>query len=1086
MGYDNVISHLGEFGPYQRKIFVVIFLPMISCAFHLMGGTFLAGRPDFRCLTPEENPYNATYTSNTTQPVWDNETEAWTSCERYDLSHQVLNNTPTPPLVKCDSFVYDESQYGFTVSTNWNLVCDDAWLKVTSESLFMLGVLLGALVMGGLSDKYGRKTILIWGSVLQLVTSLLVAAAQNMIMYIVCRTVLATSTNGLFVVSYVTAIETIGQRTRKPAALGSLFFIVGSLLTVCLAYFIRNWRMLQVAFTIPTLVFLGSIWYIPESARWLITKGRLDEAKKILREASVENKVELTRDALDNLLKTDNEISETRIIEKTSIYDLLRYPIIRKRSLILFFVWFVNNATYYGLSWNAANLAGDVYVNSGIAAAVELPALLFMISTIDKCPRKVVLCGCMLLAATSLLSTILVPNDIPWATVSLAMIGKLSSAASYSTLYIFSMEQYPTTVRNIGVGASSAVARIAGVVTPLINNLSQISVTLPLLIYGCGSLMAGLLLLLLPETAKKKLPETIEELEEFKEKGKTIRMGFDQVISQLGTFGPYQRRIYLAMCLPIISSTFHVMGGIFLAGKPDFRCLTPGEDPENATYLIQPDLANVTYPWDRDTGTWSRCKRYDLDYGDHYETRSDDLNSSMPSVVTCDSFVYDKDQYGVTVTTKWDLVCDNAWLKTASESLFMLGVMVGVLTFSTLSDRYGRRTTLIWGSIVQLISGLLIAVAPNFTVYVIGRTVVATTTTGVYLTTYIAAIETVGPKKKLLTGISGIFFIIGALLSICFAYFIKNWRILQIAFATPTILLLVFSWSVRESARWLLSKGRVEEAIDILRKAFIENGVELAPDALNGFLENHSEDKSGTKKYSVFALLKNPSMRKRTLILFVIWIVNNCTYYGLSWITPNLGGNVYLNSGISAGMDLPAYVFLVCIVDKCPRRFILCSCMWLVAITLLSTFFVPTDMGWLVITLSMIGKLIISISYTTISVFTAEQFPTVLRNTGVGTCSAMARLGGVVAPMINELSEISVAIPLVTFGSCSLLAGLITLLLPETLETELPETIQEMEDFGKKKSKTDRELDVILSNASKLKASNNRHWKNDETKNYYY
>ncbi|XP_046740243.1 organic cation transporter protein-like [Diprion similis] len=523
MGYDDVISHLGEFGPYQRKIFLVIYLPMVSCAFHLMGGTYLAGRPEFRCLMPEENPDNVTYEENTTHPIWDNDTGTWTRCKRYDLNYQILNDkgssenlSLTPPLVECDSFVYDESQYGFTVSTKWNLVCNDAWLKPTSESLFMVGVFFGVLVLGGLSDEYGRKTILIWGSVLQLVSSLLVAAAYNMPMYIVCRMILATTTNGLFVVSYVTAIETIGQRTRKPAALGNLFFIIGSILTVCFAYFIRNWRILQIAFTIPTLVLLVFIWHVPESARWLMTKGRLDEAKDVLHKASVVNKVELPRDALNNLLKTDNDNGETRSIEKTSIIDLLRYPIIRKKSLILFFVWFVNNATYYGLSWNTANLDGNVYVTSGIAAAVEVPAFMIMISTIDKCPRRVVLCCCMLLAGTSLVSTLLVPNDVSWPIISLAMIGKLSSAASYTTLYVFTSEQYPTTIRNVGVGACSAVARIAGVVTPQINNLSEISVTLPLVIFGCGSLMAGLLLLLLPETANKKLPETIEELENFK------------------------------------------------------------------------------------------------------------------------------------------------------------------------------------------------------------------------------------------------------------------------------------------------------------------------------------------------------------------------------------------------------------------------------------------------------------------------------------------------------------------------------------------------------------------------------------------
>lgn len=60
-------------------------------------------------------------------------------------------------------------------------------------------------------------------------------------------------------------------------------------------------------------------------------------------------------------------------------------------------------------------------------------------------------------------------------------------------------------------------------------------------------------------------------------------------------------------------------------------------------------------------------------------------------------------------------------------------------------------------------------------------------------------------------------------------------------------------------------------------------------------------------------------------------------------------------------------------------------------------------MRWLVVLLAMIGKLAITSSYGAVYVFTAEQFPTVIRNVGLGACSTFARIGGVIAPYINHL-----------------------------------------------------------------------------------
>lgn len=78
--------------------------------------------------------------------------------------------------------------------------------------------------------------------------------------------------------------------------------------------------------------------FIPESARWLLTKGRHQEAKDLLQRASLENGVEMPDEMLDTLLNNNSEDSKPDM-RKPSLFDLFRYPNLRRKSIVLFFNW---------------------------------------------------------------------------------------------------------------------------------------------------------------------------------------------------------------------------------------------------------------------------------------------------------------------------------------------------------------------------------------------------------------------------------------------------------------------------------------------------------------------------------------------------------------------------------------------------------------------------------------------------------------------------------------------------------------------------------------------------------------------------
>ncbi|KAH3852055.1 hypothetical protein DPMN_094550 [Dreissena polymorpha] len=64
---------------------------------------------------------------------------------------------------------------------------------------------------------------------------------------------------------------------------------------------------------------------------------------------------------------------------------------------------------------------------------------------------------------------------------------------------------------------------------------------------------------------------------------------------------------------------------------------------------------------------------------------------------------------------------------------------------------------------------------------------------------------------------------------------------------------------------------------------------------------------------------------------------------------------------------------------------------------------ITSDLRWLTITLAMVGKLGASGAFAVIYVFSAELYPTVLRNSGMGASSCCARVGGMIAPYIADL-----------------------------------------------------------------------------------
>lgn len=95
------------------------------------------------------------------------------------------------------------------------------------------------------------------------------------------------------------------------------------------------------------------------------------------------------------------------------------------------------------------------------------------------------------------------------------------------------------------------------------------------------------------------------------------------------------------------------------------------------------------------------------------------------------------------------------------------------------------------------------------------------------------------------------------------------------------------------------------------------------------------------------------------------------------------------------------------------------------------------------------GRFCVNISYNIGLQYAAELLPTVVRAQGVATIHIMGYIASIISPFIVYLAVVSPILPLLLLGIFGIIGGVLALFLPETLNQELPQTLQDGEDFGK-------------------------------------
>ncbi|XP_067642219.1 organic cation transporter protein-like [Eurosta solidaginis] len=484
---DPIISILGnDLGPWQLIVCMWIFLSKFPTAWVQVSMLFLQSPIQSSCIVPE------------------NITDACSA--------------------ECQEVVYDRSVFHENIITEWNLICDRAWLASLAQSFVMIGIMLGNIVFGLFADKWGRRPIFVSACVMQLIFGCLVSASPSFWMFVTFRFLDGFATGATMSTGFTIIMEVVGKSKRELMTIFyQLPFNVGHATLPLFAYFLRHWRWYNLAFSAFSVFYLIFYWTVPESPRWLFTTGHTERAVKVLEVGCKRNK--MPTDGIRNQLDAAAKINAaTPNSKEGNIIDLFRHPYLCQKTLAMAFNWLVVCLVYYGVSQNISQLGGDIFINVSIGAILSIPGTLICYPMAKYFGRRVTLFVSNLISGIPLMIMAFVPSLSSTMTVAMATIGLFGASMSFPTVYLYGGELFPTVVRNSGLGLCSFVGRLGSIVAPFISSMSDHAPWIPPAVFGGFALAAAASVFLMPETRGCTLPDTIEDGQMFGKKVKEVKI----------------------------------------------------------------------------------------------------------------------------------------------------------------------------------------------------------------------------------------------------------------------------------------------------------------------------------------------------------------------------------------------------------------------------------------------------------------------------------------------------------------------------------------------------------------------------------
>ncbi|XP_073460972.1 solute carrier family 22 member 6-like [Aquarana catesbeiana] len=498
-------------------------------------------------------------------------------------------------------------------------------------------------------------------------------------------------------------------------------------------------------------------------------------------------------------------------------------------------------------------------------------------------------------------------------------------------------------------------------------------------------------------------------------------MALKDVLEKGSLFSPFQSLLVSILSAPLLLVATHNFMQIFTAAVPPHHC-----------------QSNLT--WDQLSSHKDSCNRYIS------------LLSNATEPCKPGDWKYDLSTYTSTIINKWDLVCEREWLKELAQSIYMAGVLSGAMVYGSLADRFGRRIVILCCLLQTALMGTGAAFAPSFSLYCFFRFMAGMGICGFIINDLGLTMEWTPIRYRATVSVfQSTCLTFGQIILAGVAYAINDWHWLQLALSVPYFFCFILACWVPESIRWLVFAKRSQQALYNLNRVVRINGdKDGSPVTLEMLkLETPNDSSALTSRMTPIDLFRTPAMRKITIFLSMTWFSSSFCFFALAMDVQKFGLSIYLVQVVFGSVELPFRVLSTVLAAYIGRRFAVSGFLILSGILILCSLAVPEDSILMQMSLTVLAKGLLGSSIVCAYLYTPELYPTVLRQTGMGFTNMMMRLGAMVSPLVMMTKTYAPFLPLVIFGTVSIVCGLPILWLPETLNRPLLDTVDEVEARGK-------------------------------------
>lgn len=205
------------------------------------------------------------------------------------------------------------------------------------------------------------------------------------------------------------------------------------------------------------------------------------------------------------------------------------------------------------------------------------------------------------------------------------------------------------------------------------------------------------------------------------------------------------------------------------------------------------------------------------------------------------------------------------------------------------------------------------------------------------------------------------------------------------------------------------------------------------------------EIQGSTQSGSLLDVIRSPITRIRLILAVAINFMCAVVYYGLSLNVVNLDTNIYMNVAVNAVAEMPAFLITAVLLDVCGRKPLAIGTLWFSGVFCWAGSLMKGVGIWKVIRMGcgVLGIFGMAGTYNLLYIYTAELFPTVVRNAALGSATQASQMGAILAPFVVVMGG---GLPFAVFAGCGIVGGALAFYLPETLNKPLYDTMGGMED----------------------------------------